>query len=375
MESQRDLPRLVLSVLFIGLLIGLSLWILRPFLPAILWATTIVIATWPLMLRVQARLWNRRWLAVIVMAGTLLLVFIVPFTLAIGAIVSNAAVITERARSMVAVELPPLPAWVPKLPLVGERIAGAWRELTAAGGAGLTEAVRPYVGSVARWFAASAGNLGALFVQFLLTVLVTAIFYASGENVAARVRRFALRLAGAQGEAAVRLAAQAIRSVALGVVLTAIVQSVIAGAGLLIAGVPFAATLAAVMFMLSLAQLGPLPVLVPAVAWLYWNGASAWGTFLLVWTIVVAPIDNILRPMLIRRGANLSFVLVFAGVVGGLVAFGLVGIFIGPVVLAVSSTLLNAWVDAGLGPTREGPIAVAGAPDPPTSGRASAPGR
>jgi predicted PurR-regulated permease PerM len=190
---------------------------------------------------------------------------------------------------------------------------------------------------------------------------VTAIFYASGENAAARVRGFALRLAGAQGEAAVRLAAQAIRSVALGVVLTAIVQSAIAGAGLLIAGVPFVAILTAVMFMLALAQIGAIPVLVLAVAWLYWSGASGWGTFLLVWTIVVAPLDNILRPMLIRRGANLSFVLVFAGVVGGLVAFGLVGIFIGPVVLAVSSTLLTAWIDTGLAPS--------------TSGRASVPGR
>ncbi len=353
MDTPRDLPRLVFSVLFIGALLALSLWILRPFLPATLWATTIAVATWPLMLKLQARLWNRRWLAATVMTAALLLVFILPFMLAISAIVSNAAAITERGRSLMTLELPPLPGWLARLPFIGERIATAWRDLTAAGGAGLVAEVRPYVGNVARWFAGSVGGVGALFVQFLLTVVVTAILYTSGEAAAARVLRFGVRLAGSQGEAAVRLAAQAVRAVALGVVMTALAQSVFAGLGLLLAGVPFAAILTAVMFMLSLAQLGPILVMVPAVAWLYWSGASGWGTFLLVWTILVAPMDNILRPMLIKRGANLSFLLVFAGVVGGLVAFGLVGIFIGPVVLAVSSTLLSAWMDTGLAPLPE----------------------
>jgi predicted PurR-regulated permease PerM len=123
--------------------------------------------------------------------------------------------------------------------------------------------------------------------------------------------------------------------------------------------------LTAVMFMLSLAQLGTLPVLVPAVAWLYWTGSSGWGTFLLVWTALVAPLDNVLRPMLIKRGANLSLLLVFAGVVGGLIAFGLVGIFIGPVVLAVSSTLLSAWIESGLVPGPQPPATPgAGGPAP-----------
>jgi predicted PurR-regulated permease PerM len=353
MDSTRDLPRVVFGVSFIGALTALSLWVLRPFLPALVWATTIVVATWPLMLLVQARLWNRRWLAITVMTGVLLLVFIVPFAMAVSAIVSNADAITDWAKSLLTLELPPLPAWVERLPFIGERIAAAWRDLTAAGGPGLAAEVKPYVGSLARWFAASVGNVGALFVQFLLTVLVTAILYANGETAAAGLRRFALRLGGAHGEGAVRLAAQAIRGVALGVVLTAMVQSAFAGVGLLVAGVPFTAVLTAVMFMLSLAQLGPLLVLVPAVAWLYWKGASGWGTFLLVWTIVVTPIDNVLRPVLIKRGVDLPLLLVFSGVVGGLIAFGLVGIFIGPVVLAVSFTLLSAWIEAGLAPSRE----------------------
>ena len=144
--------------MWIGALIALSLWILKPFLPATLWATTIVVATWPLMLSVQARLWNRRWLAVVVMTGALLLVLIVPLSLAVGAIVINAEAIGEGARSLRTLQLPPVPAWVEKLPLVGERIATAWRDLMAADGTGLAADVRPYVGDVARWLPARSAT-------------------------------------------------------------------------------------------------------------------------------------------------------------------------------------------------------------------------
>jgi predicted PurR-regulated permease PerM len=353
MQPARDLTRVVFAVLFICALVVLCLRILGPFLPALLWATTIVIATWPLLLRVQKLAWNRRGLAVTAMTATLLLVFVLPFSLAVGAIVTHAEAITAQMHSLLTLELPPLPAWVERLPFLGERIATAWNQLAAAGQGGLADELKPYISSVALWFAASVGNVGGLFLQFLMTVVITAILYTSGESAAETVRRFAERLAGAQGDAAVRLAAQAIRAVALGVVVTAALQALLGGLGLLVAGIPFTALWTAVMFMLALAQLGPVLVLVPSVAWLFWTGQSGWGTFLLVWTVVVTPLDNILRPMLIRRGANLSFLLVFAGVVGGLVAFGLVGIFIGPVVLAVSSTLITAWVDAGLAPAKE----------------------
>jgi len=143
----------------------------------------------------------------------------------------------------------------------------------------------------------------------------------------------------------VRLAAQAIRGVALGVVVTALVQSVLGGIGLAVAGVPYAIVLTVLMFILSVAQIGAVPVLVPAVIWLYWNGSTGWGTFLLIVTIVVGTLDNFLRPILIKKGANLPLLLVFTGVVGGLVSFGMVGIFIGPVVLAVMYTLLLAWIN------------------------------
>jgi predicted PurR-regulated permease PerM len=120
------------------------------------------------------------------------------------------------------------------------------------------------------------------------------------------------------------------------------------GVGLAVAGVPFAAILTAAMFMLAIAQIGPLLVLVPSVAWLYWSSQTGWGTFLLIWTLVVGTMDNFLRPILIKKGADLPLLLIFVGVVGGLIAFGLIGIFVGPVVLAVGHKLLSAWVDDDL---------------------------
>jgi predicted PurR-regulated permease PerM len=188
-----------------------------------------------------------------------------------------------------------------------------------------------------------------MLVQFLMVVAFSAILYANGEGAARGVRRFARRLAAERGENSVILAGQAIRAVALGVGVTAVVQTVLAAIGLLVAGVPFAGLLSAAILMLCIAQLGPALVLFPAVGWLYWTGESTWGTVLLAWSLVVSLLDNVLRPVLIKKGADLPLLLIFAGVIGGILGFGLIGIFVGPVVLAVTYTLLEAWVEDGLG--------------------------
>ena len=143
------------------------------------------------------------------------------------------------------------------------------------------------------------------------------------------------------------LSGKAIRGVALGVGVTAFIQAVLAGIGMGIAGVPAAALLTAIIFMLCLAQIGPIPILIPAVIWIYWKVGTLWGTVLLIWSVLVGAIDNFIRPVLIRKGADLPLLLIFVGVIGGLMAFGIVGIFIGPVVLAVSHTLLKAWISGG----------------------------
>jgi predicted PurR-regulated permease PerM len=344
-DLRRDLTRTVLAILIIGGLIVASVWILRPFLAATIWSAMIVVTTWPIHRKLQARLWGKRWLATTVMTAALLLVFVIPFSAAIGTIVANADTIVEWANRLSDVKLPPPPEFVEKVPIIGEKAANIWREYADKGSEELAESVKPYAGRVTGWFVSEVGSFGLVSVQFLLTVIISAILYMSGEDTARWVRRFGRRLAGERGDHVVRLAGQAIRGVALGVVVTALVQSVLGGIGLAIAGVPFAAVLTAVMFMLALAQIGPLPVLLGGLAWLWWQGNTGWFVVLLVWTIVVGSLDNILRPILIKKGADLPLLLIFAGVIGGLLSFGLLGIFVGPVVLAVSYTLLQSWVD------------------------------
>jgi len=353
-EIRYDITRGVLAVLFIVALIGSSIWILRPFLGAIVWATTIVVATWPLMIKVQAWLWDKRALAVTVMTLLLLCVLVVPLTFAVGTIVSNVDEIAEWTMSLAAFKPPAPPEWVANLPLVGARAAELWRHVTTLGLQDIGTRVAPYAGGVIKWFAAQVGGVGVLLVEFLLTVILAAAMYVNGERATQRLVRFGRRLAGSGGENAVHLAGQTIRGVALGVVVTALTQTVFAGLGLIIAGVPFVGVLTGAMLLLAIAQIGVVPVLGSAVAWLYWTGDSVWGTFLLVWTIIAGTMDNFLRPILIRKGADLPLLLVFAGVIGGLFAFGLIGIFVGPVVLAVADALLRAWIDSDPGGTETG---------------------
>jgi len=359
-EARGDLAKITFGVLSIVLLIGSALWVLRPFLGATIWAAMVVVASWPALLWFEARLWRRRSLAVAVMVLILLLLFVLPLTLAISTIAENANEVIEWVKGLIAKGPPQLPDWVRNLPFVGPKIAMAWDELVASGVAGLEAKVTPYARAVTTWLFSQAGVVGALTLQFLLTVVIAGVMYAQGENAAGMVRRFGRRLGGVRGEEAVILAGQAIRGVALGVGVTAVVQAVMGGIGLAIAGVPFAALLTAVMFMLCIVQAGPTLVLLPATLWVFWSGNTGWGIFLAIWTLIVGTMDNFLRPWLIKRGADLPLLLIFAGVIGGLLGFGLVGIFVGPVMLAVSYTLISAWLmdpeDPEVAPSQPAPL-------------------
>ena len=344
LPPNRDLARVTLGVLFIGLLIVSSLWVLSPFLGAAIWATMIVVATWPLMLAVEKRLGGRRWLAVVVMTLTMLLLLVGPLTAAIVTLVDRRDDLANLAASLSTIRLPPPPDWLANVPLIGSRLADEWRRVAATEAEELAAQAAPYVRQALTWFAGQAGGFGLMLLHFLLTTVITAILYATGEQAARGVRRFGRRLADHRGEEVVILSGQAIRAVALGVVVTAIVQSAVAGLGLAVTGIPYATVLTALIFVMCIAQLGPILVLVPAIAWLYWSGASGSGTVLLVWTLLVGGLDNVLRPILIRRGADLPLLLIFAGVIGGLVSIGIIGLFVGPVVLAVTYRLLESWV-------------------------------
>jgi predicted PurR-regulated permease PerM len=342
-----DPARILFQLLLLGVLIAGVFWIVSPFLAAGVWAATMVVATWPLLLRVQAALGGRRGLAVAVMTTVLLLVVIAPLFAGISAIVGNLDEITARSKALLAIVAAPPPAWVETLPLVGSTIAGHWRDLAAEGPASLSARLMPQIRDGSSWLLAEMGGLGAVLIEFLLAIAIAALLYLNGESAASGLRQLARRIGGARTEGALELAGQAVRAVALGVGVTAIVQALLAGIGLAVAGIPFAGALTAVIFVLCIAQLGPLIVFLPSIGWLYWQGQTGWAIALFIWAIPISAVDSFLRPALIKRGADLPLLLILPGVIGGLIAFGVIGLFIGPVLLAVGYTLLVAWVKDG----------------------------
>jgi predicted PurR-regulated permease PerM len=343
-ESSGDITRIVLLVLLIGLLLVGSFWTLLPFLGVLIWAATIAIATWPALIFVQQKVGGRRAVAATAMFVAILLVFILPLAIAVQSLAASAGQSPAVMQDFMVRGLGEPPHWIEKLPVIGQRATMRWREVAAGGPQGLVEFLRPYALGAATWAISVTGGIGRLIVQFLLILILTWILYARGETAARGALAVGYRIGGDRGERTIRLAGAAIRSVAMGVVVTAIVQSLLAGVGLWVCSVPRAGLLTAIIFVFCIAQIGPGLIMIASIAWLYWSGNSGWGTALLIWTVPVVALDNVLRPILIRRGVHLPTLLIIAGVIGGLIGFGVLGLFIGPVILASTYTLAREWV-------------------------------
>jgi predicted PurR-regulated permease PerM len=340
----RDLAQITIGVVFILLLIVGSVWVFMPFIAALIWATIIVISTYSAMLRLQKKLWNKKGLAITVMLLLILAIIFVPIIIVVGTIIINSSNIVSWFGSLSQLRFQSAPEWLTGIPIIGSQIANGWNQLATIQNEEVIQKVIPILQNILKWFASAAGGFGIFMINFLITVVLCGILYSKGEVAVNGIRKFAVKLAGNRGNEIVTLAGQAIKAVTMGVVITALIQSILGGIALAICGVPRAGLLTAIMFILGLSQIGGLPVLLPSVIWKYASGDPVWGTVLLILSIVVGASDNFIRPFLIKRGANLPILLIFAGVIGGLIAFGIVGLFIGPVILAVTYTLLKAWL-------------------------------
>lgn len=338
--SNDELIRRLILILALAAIAGVSVWIMAPFLLAMLWAATIAVATWPLLLRLQSLFGGRRWAATAVLTLILVAGFFLPLLLMLGALLEHAGL----ARDLLTKGIPAPPEWLNRIPIAGSRIATEWGALAQLDETALRARLEPGLSVASRWLLGSAGSLLRLVGQVLLTSVITAMFYVWGEQAAAGLRAFFRRVGGAGAEALVVLAGSSARGVALGVVVTAVLQALCTGLALALAGVPAAGILGAIALVLCLAQIGPILILIPAVAWLYWSQQTTTATVLAVVSLGLISMDNVIKPILITRGAKLPLLLVFVGVIGGMLTFGLVGIFVGPVVLAVCWTLLVDWV-------------------------------
>ncbi|MGP1928444.1 MAG: AI-2E family transporter YdiK [Arsenophonus sp. NC-WZS1-MAG3] len=343
-QSLNDLPKFILSIIAILLMITACFLVLKPFILGFLWAGMLVIATWPLFKKIESKLWYKKWLASIAMTLLVILLFVIPFTMLISGIIQNSGPLIEWAKSPSEIRLPEL-LWLKNLPFIDNKLFYGWHTLLSNGSNTLISKLQPYIGEATSWFLAQAINAGRFMFHLIVMLLFTALLYLKGESVILSIRHFAIRLAGAQGDIAILLAGQSIRAVALGVVVTSLIQAITSGIGLALVDIPYAEILTILVFVCCVVQLGPLLIMVPSIIWLFWSGNTSYAIIIIIWSIIVATMDGVLRPFLIKKGVNLSMILIFIGVIGGILSFGVIGLFIGPVVLAVSHNLLSAWMN------------------------------
>ncbi|QDG59578.1 AI-2E family transporter [Pseudomonas sp. NIBRBAC000502773] len=338
LNNDRLLVQILLLVLF-----GASFWVMAPFWSALFWGAVLAFASWPLMVLLTRALGGRESLAAgILTLGWMLLVAVPLVWLGFN--------LADHVRDAVALikdiqvdGLPEAPTWLAAIPFVGERLVGMWNSIDEQGAA-LMVSLKPYLGQVGNWLLARSAQIGGGILELTLSLVFVFFFYRDGPRLAMFVHRLLERLIGDRAGYYIELVAGTVQRVVNGVIGTAAAQALLALIGFLIAGVPGALVLGIVTFLLSLIPMGPPLVWIPATAWLAWKGDYTYAVFLGVWgTFIISGVDNVLKPYLISRGGNLPLVIVLLGVFGGLIAFGFIGLFIGPTLLAVAYSLLMDW--------------------------------
>jgi len=334
----QSLTLAVLAMLIIG-----CFFVLQPFITALVWAAILCTTTWPLYWRVTARLRDRSGLSAFVMVVLLALLMIAPFIVVGATIADNAALMAQWGRQLLESGPPDPPAWVARMPLIGTTVAAYWSSM-AHDTAQLLVVLRDYVEPLRKFLVASGTSVVGAILQMTLAIFIAWFMFRDGHSIAEHLERVAQRIAGDRGIQLASVAAATVRGVVLGLLGTALVQGVVAAIGFWLAGIQAAPLLGLLTFFLSPVPIGPPLVWVPAGLWLIQNGQTGWGLFVLLWgALAVSTIDNIIKPLIISRGVDLPFVLVLLGVLGGAIAFGFIGIFLGPVLLAVGYALLMEW--------------------------------
>jgi predicted PurR-regulated permease PerM len=352
----------VLIVLVVG-----CFFVLAPFVSALLWSVILSYSIWPLYQKMIGWVKGRRSLAafliILIFAGAL----VIPLTAAVANLSDDAREIVKAGRHWVQSGLPPAPAWLEKTRLIGPRAARAWngtsQELLAMSAqrqpttnpttapteeqSRMHETFRGIVASLRSMLVGFGVAIGSGMVQVILSLLLIFFLLRHGELLGQRVNGMCVRIGGSGGGQLLKVAADTVRGVIYGILGTALLQGLLAGVGFVMAGVPGAMLLGLVVFFVSVIPMGPAVVSIAAAIWLFHTGSTGWGIFTLIWGAGVSTIDNVVRPWLISRGSNMPFIVVFFGVLGGAMAFGLIGVFIGPTLLAVAFRLIDEWAKSG----------------------------
>jgi len=318
--------------------------VLHPFIPALLFAAVVCSATWPLYLRLRRALWGRPALAALAMTLLLIVLVIVPAVLMAVTLAENMTGMVDTGKAMLNGGPIKPPPWVRDIPLVGELLADYWQRLASSGESlstqwkGLLEPMRKFLLGVGK-------SAGEGLLQLALASFIGFFFYRDGEALMLATRKALDQIAGGRGNEFLETIDNTVTGVIHGIFGTGLAQALVALAGFLIAGVPAAFLLSVATFFLSILPIGPPLVWGGAALWLAFDGQTGWAIFMVLWGLLaISTIDNLVKPYLISRSSKLPLLLIVLGVFGGVAAFGFIGLFIGPPVLAIGLTLLQLWI-------------------------------
>jgi predicted PurR-regulated permease PerM len=338
-KLERNIGWVILLVLLAGCLL-----VLRPFISALLWAVVLCSSSWPVYRRLLGWLGNRRTLAALVMTLGMILIILLPFLIVGATLADNVQDLTAATKRMIQDGPPAPPAWLVKVPGVGQQATDYWQSLAADTSKMWTEAQR-LIEPASSWLLRGGLALGGGLIQLAFSIFIAFFLFRDGVAAAGRLTTAVDRIGGERGKHLLMVAGNTVRGVVYGILGTALAQAIVAGIGFLIAGVPGVALLSLLTFFASIVPVvGTALTWVPAAIWLFHQGSTGWGIFMLVWGFGVANLDNIVKPWLISQGSNLPFILIFFGVLGGALTFGFIGVFLGPTLLAVGYRLVSEWV-------------------------------
>jgi predicted PurR-regulated permease PerM len=328
----------VLAVIVVG-----CYYVIRPFLSALVWAFILCCATWPVFTRVRRLTGGRAGVASMLMTLAIALVLLAPFVVVGVSLADNARQLIDAGRRFAAEGPPDPPAWVGRVPLIGATVEDYWSGFAHDSGR-VFEELKNYIDPIRNFALASGEALLNGILVLALSVFITFFVYRDGEAMTRRLLSTVERMFGDRGRHLANIAAATTRGVVYGILGTALLQGILAGVGLALAGVPAAPLLGLATFFLSPVPIGPPLIWGPAAIWLFYHGSTGWAIFLVAWGIaVVSSVDNVIKPLIISRGSNLPLILVMLGVFGGVVAFGFIGVFLGPTLLAIGFALLSDW--------------------------------
>ncbi len=334
--------RILMGLLLGGVAIGCVL-VLYPFISALLWAAILVFTTWPAFEWLRDRLALRRSIAAGAMVALTAIVVVLPIALAAPSQADDIGRLRRAMEDALRGGLPASPGWLFDIPLIGQSLGELWNHWADDIGVMLV-AMQPYLGIVLENGLHLVLGIASGVLMFLLALFAAFFVYIHGDAMAARLKLLLQRIAGARADRLILVTGNTVRGVVYGILGTAIVQGILTAIGLGLCGVPRAMLLGGAAGLLAVLPVGPPVIWIPAALWLLGTGHPGWGVFLAIYgTVVISGADSIIRPWFIARGADLPFLLTVLGVLGGALAFGLLGIFLGPVLLGVGYTLMNEW--------------------------------